>query len=297
MCIRDSLRYGGNYNSTISGRGYLTKAGGLDYVGNELLQSVYAWNELANVMNYIITTTSSDLVNYPAAGTKYTEILRVPNNFSSPASQAIQDEITNLADQIINILAPTGDRFRDAGDALWKNRDYIAEEVALKIQDDYKANINGTDYDFLVMPGYGQPYCERDIKVYILPAVVTDLLTGGNSATQYAIDQYINPSSQIIHVEDQLSAMLDAFEHTKKLAHHAINQTLLTFGTTASSLGISAEYVDDYYVAQYTQIEAYRDTTVTIDTQAPDQSRVSPSHNIWMDTADQLERNLSLIHI
>ena len=305
-CVRDTkeyiakaiiadIRYGGNYNSTISGRGYLTKAGGLDYVGNELLQSVYAWNELANVMNYIITTTSSDLVNYPAGGTKYTEILRVPNNFSSPASQAIQDEITSLSDQIINILAPTGDRFRDAGDALWKNRDYIAEEVALKIQDDYKANINGTDYDFLVMPGYGQPYCERDIKVYILPAVVTDLLTGGNSATQYAIDQYINPSSQIIHVEDQLSAMLDAFEHTKKLAHHAINQTLLTFGTTASSLGISAEYADDYYVAQYTQIAAYRDTTVTIDTQAPDQSRVSPSHNIWMDTADQLERNKHVI--
>jgi len=311
-CIRDTkeyilkaiiadIRYGGNYNSVISGRGYLTKSGGLNYVGNELLQSVYAWDELANVMNFVITTTSTDLEKYPATdGTKYSDILRIPNNFTAPASQSIQDEINGLSNTIIDILCPTGDRFRDGGDAIWKNRDYIAEEVVGYLQDKYRATITGPlgeerEFDFLVMPGYGEPYCVRDIKKHILPAVITDLLTGGNSSVQYVIDQYLNTDDQVLHVEDELSAMLDAFEFTKKLCHHAINQTLLTNGTTASGLGIPANLQDEYYVAVWTDEEAYRDTTVTIDPEAPNQARTGPNHDRLMDAADMLERNKYVI--
>ena len=318
-CIRDTkeyilkaiiadIRYGGNYNSVISGRGYLTKSGGLNYVGNELLQSIYAWNELADVMNYVITTTSTDLVHYgtkvdengDTVPAKYTDILRIPNNFASPASSSVQNEISSLSDTIINILCPTGDRFRDAGDAIWKNRDYISEEVVGYIQAKYSADIQGpvgviNSYDFLVMPGYGEPYCLRDIKKFILPAVITDLLTGGNSSTQYVLDQYINDTNQILHVETELSAMLDAFEYTKKLCHHAINNTLLTQGTTASGLGIDGIYQDDYYVALYTEIEVYRDTTVTIDSQGADQTRSNPDNNKLTDAADMIERNKYVI--
>ena len=105
-CIRDTkeyilkavvedIRYGGNYNSVIAGRGYLTKEGGLNYVGNELLQSIYAWTELANVINFVITTTSADYgTNFN--GTKYTQLLRIPNNFASPASSLVTNEITDL---------------------------------------------------------------------------------------------------------------------------------------------------------------------------------------------------------
>ena len=318
-CIRDTkeyilkaiiadIRYGGNYNSVISGRGYLTKSGGLNYVGNELLQSIYAWNELAEVMNYVITTTNSDLVNYgttvdengDTVPAKYTDILRIPNNFASPASSQVTNEISSLADTIIDILCPTGDRFRDGGDAIWKNRDYIAEEVVGYIQDKYAAEIQGPlgeirTFDFLQMPGYGEPYCLRDIKKFILPAVITDLLTGGNSSTQYVLDQYINQDNQILHVEGELSAMLDAFEHTKKLVKHAINNTLLTQGTTAAGLGIDGRYQDDYYVAVWTTREVYRDTTITIDPQAPDQTRTGPNHDRLMDAADMIERNKYVI--
>lgn len=297
--IVDDIRYGGNYNSVIAGRGYLTKDGGLNYVGNELLQSIFTWTELADVINYVITTTSSDLVNYPAGGTKYSDILRIPNNFDSPASQAIQDEITNLTDQIADILGPTGHRFRDAGDLIWKNRDYIAEETVGYLQNYYQANLSNlaapetiTPYDFLIIPG-GDSACERDIKKHILPAVITDLITGGNSATQYVIDSYIDNNSQIIYIENQLSAMLDAFDKVKQLVLHAVNNTLLTQGTTASEIGVNANLQDDYYVAQYTTRTSYRDTTITIDTKGYDYNDVDSNFNI--DAANLLDANKHVI--
>ena len=290
--VVEDIRYGGNYNSVIAGRGYLTKEGGLNYVGNELLQSIYTWTELANVINFVITTTSADLETFN--GTKYTSLLRIPNNFASPASSLVTNEITDLCNTIADIIGPTGDRFRDGGDAIWKNRDYISEEVVGWLQATYIKDINGNVYDKLVMPGYGEPYCLRDLKQHILPAVITDLITGGNSATQYVIDQYIDPNSQIIHIEDELGPMLDAFDYTKKLVHHAINNTLLSFGTTAAGLGVSPEYQDDYYVAQYTQVPAYRDDTITIDTKGYE-SGSSSDITKNLDAADMLERNKHVI--
>ena len=287
--IVEDLKYGGNYNSVIAGRGYLTKAGGLAYVGNELLQSVYTWTELAEVINYAITTTSADLETYN--GTKYSDILRIPNNFTSPASQSIQDEITGLCDTIADILAPTGQRYRDAGDLIWKNRSYIAEEVVGYIEDKYQRNINGTQYDWLDIPGTN--LCLRDIREYILPAVITDLLTGGNSATQYVLDFYVGANGVVSHVESELSAMLDAFDYTKKLVHHAITNTLLTFGTTASELGVTSDYADDYYVANWTTRQAYRDETITVDPTGYDPQLSTTNQAI--DAANLLEANKKLI--
>jgi len=290
--IVEDIKYGGNYNSVIAGRGYLTKDGGLNYVGNELLQSIYTWTELANVVNYVITTTSGDLETYN--GTKYTELLRIPNNFTSPASTAVTDEITALSNTIADIIGPTGDRFRDAGDMIWKNRSYIAEETVGYLQANYIKEINGTTYDFLTMPGYGDSYCERDIKQHILPAVVTDLITGGNSATQYVIDQYINVNDQIIHIENELGPMLDAFTFIKKLVHHAVNNTLLSKGTTAAEFSVDFEYQDDYYIAQWTDLPAYKDNTLIIDSKGYEGGN-SSDVNKNLDVADLIEANKHVI--
>jgi hypothetical protein len=294
--IIEDIRYGGNYNSVIAGRGYITKTGDLAYVGNELLQSIFTWTEVADVINYVITTTSADLETYN--GTKYTDILRIPNNFTAPASQAIQDEIVLLADTIADILGPTGNRFRDAGDLIWKNRDYIAEETTGYLNDYYSANIlneitqDTTFYDFLEIPG-GDVACQRDIKNHILPAVITDLITGGNSATQYVIDSYLDNNNQIIHVEDEIGAMLDAFNYVKKLVLHAVNNTLLTFGTTASEFGVPTDVQDDYYVARFTTRTAYRDSTITIDTKGYNYN--DPSSNSNIDAANLLDANKHVI--
>ena len=146
FCLRDTeeyiidaiikdLKYGGNYYTTVAAKGYLTATGGLDFVNKELLQTLYTWQKVGEIINFAITTTSTDLEKYE--NVKYTDRLRVPNNFSSPASSNVQNEVTALVDGILNILGPTGARYRDAGDAMWQNRDFIAEEVAAYIPVSY----------------------------------------------------------------------------------------------------------------------------------------------------------------
>ena len=83
------LRNGGNYNVTTTARFYLTK-GGSGFIGNELLQTLYTWDQVADIAKEVVTSTSLDL-----SGT-YSTILRIPNNFSSPASQPVLDEIQAL---------------------------------------------------------------------------------------------------------------------------------------------------------------------------------------------------------
>ena len=130
-------------------------------------------------------------------------------------------------DALLEVLAPTGNRFRDGGTAIWKNRDYIAEETVGYIQDKYAQTIDGTEYDFLVMPTWWL-YCLRDVKEFILPAVISDLATGGTYNIDYVIDQYLDGQNNILHVENELNPMLDAFDISKMLAMKAVNQLLLS---------------------------------------------------------------------
>ena len=86
-CIRDTkdyilgalikdLREGGNYHTIYTARTYLTVGGKLDFIGEEVLQSLYTWNEVIKLAKEIITTTSTTLT-----GT-YTTRYRIPNNLS-----------------------------------------------------------------------------------------------------------------------------------------------------------------------------------------------------------------------
>ena len=108
-----------------------------------ILQSLYTWNEVFKLCETVITTTSTDLSG------EYSTRLRIPNNFSSPASSTVTDEIKLLGDNLLKVVAPNDQRFREGGFQLWKNRDYIAEEVAGYIQDKYQQEINEVTYDFL----------------------------------------------------------------------------------------------------------------------------------------------------
>ena len=298
-CIRDTkdyiigalvkdLRDGGNYNSLYTARTYLEASGKLKHVGNEILQTLYAWDQAFVLSKYVITTTDTDLT-----GT-YTERLRIPNNFASPASQSIQDEFDLLGREVLEVLAPNPDIFRDTGVLIWKNRDYIAEEVAGYILDKYEINLNGTDTQFLVMPGYGQPYCERDVKQFILPAVIADLCTGGTYQTEAVIDQYLDSQNNILHVEHELNPMLDAFDHAKMLAQKAGNNLLLSPGEVSGDFGIPAWAQDDYHTPLFTARGAYRDTTITIDDEGYPQDNVS-NWNRFKDATNAIKANIDLI--
>ena len=298
-CIRDTkdyiigalvkdLRDGGNYNSLYTARTYLEASGKLKHVGNEILQTLYAWDQAFVLCKYVITTTDTDLT-----GT-YTSRLRIPNNFASPASQSVQDEFDLLGREVLEVLAPNPDIFRDTGVLIWKNRNYIAEETAGYILDKYEINLNGTETQFLVMPGYGQPYCERDVKDFILPAVIADLCTGGTYQTEAVIDQYLDSQNNILHVEHELNPMLDAFEHAKMLAQKAGNNLLLSPGEVAADLGAPAWAQDDYHTPLFTARGAYRDATITIDDEGYPQDNVS-NWNRYKDATNAIKANIDLI--
>ena len=298
-CIRDTkdyiigalvkdLRDGGNYNSLYTARTYLEASGKLKHVTSEILQTLYAWDQAFDLCKYVITTTDTDLT-----GT-YTDRLRIPNNFATPASQSIQDEFDLLGREVLEVLAPNPDIYRDTGVLIWKNRDYIAEETAEYILDKYTVDLAGNDTQFLVMPGYGQPYCERDVKQFIIPAVIADLCTGGTYQTQAVIDQYLDSQENVLHVEHELNPMLDAFEYAKMLCMKAGNNLLLSPGEVAGDLGGPAWAQDDYYAPLFTTRGAYRDDTIEIDDEGyPQDSLVSFSR--FADTADMIERNMELI--
>jgi len=298
-CIRDTkdyilgalvkdLREGGNYHTLYTARTYLEVSGKLKHVQNEILQTLFAWDKAADLCNEVITSTSYDLSG------QYTQRLRIPNNFATPASTGVQNEVRALMDALLEVLAPTGNRFRDGGTAIWKNRDYIAEETVGYIQDKYTQTIDGTEYDYLVMPGYGEPYCLRDVKEFILPAVISDLATGGTYNIEYVIDQYLDGQQNILHVENELNPMLDAFDFAKMLAMKAVNQLLLSPGETAASLGFQAAYQDDYYSPVWTARGAYRDETVTIDTEGYPQLTRGVNDR-FIDSVDMIQRNKRLI--
>ena len=298
-CIRDTkdyiigalvkdLRDGGNYNSLYTARTYLEASGKLKHVGGEILQTLYAWDQAFVICKYVITTTDADLT-----GT-YTQRLRIPNNFSSPASQSIQDEFDQLGREVLEVLAPNPDIFRDTGVLIWKNRDYIAEEVAGYILDKYEVDVNGTPTQFLVMPGYGQPYCERDVKQFILPAVIADLCTGGTYNVEAVIDQYLDSQDNVLHVEHELNPMLDAFHHAKYLTQKAGNNLLLSPGEVAGDLGGPAWAQDDYHTPLFTARGAFRDDTITIDDEGYPQNSVS-NWNRYKDATNALKANVDLI--
>jgi len=298
-CIRDTkdyiigalvkdLRDGGNYNSLYTARTYLEASGKLKHVGNEILQTLYAWDQAFVLCKYVITTTDTTLT-----GT-YTNRLRIPNNFASPASQAIQDEFDQLGREVLEVLAPNPDIFRDTGVLIWKNRDYIAEEVAGYIIDKYTVDLQGNPTQFLVMPGYGQPYCERDVKQFIIPAVIADLCTGGTYQTEAVIDQYLDSQDNILHVEHELNPMLDAFEHAKYLCQKAGNNLLLSPGEVAADFGAPAWSQDDYHTPQFTARGAYRDDTITIDDEGYPQDNVA-NWNRYKDATDLIKANIDLI--
>jgi len=299
-CLRDTkdyiigaivkdLREGGNYHTLYTARTYLTKGGELNYIGNEVLQTLYTWDQVGDIINDVLTTSSLDLTG------EYSEKLRIPNNFTSPTSQSVLTEIRTLIDDLLNVIAPTGQGFKDSGVLIWKNRDYIAEEVVGYITDKYTKDMGGTDVNFLNIPGGGESVCERDIKQYIIPGVIADLVTGGTYNVKNVIDNYLDSQDNILHVEHELNPMLDAFEFTKMLCMKAANNMLISPNSTVAELGVPAWVQNgDYYEPLYTTRSAYRDDTITIDTKAWPQASMS-DWNVYYDATQLIKVNKDII--
>ena len=256
ICARDSgyivdaiindLTNGGNYNTVYTAKYYLEKSGALRFIGGELLQSVYAYQKLGEIINSILLDTIT---------AQYSDIINVP--VLSAFNTSVTNEVTSLCDVIADILAPTGDRFRDAGNLLYFNKKYIAEEVAESIEQFFKwtNTSSGVTYDLFTNPNTQK--CVRDLGDYLIPAMITDLLTGGNNATISAFEYYIDANTNILYVEDELLAMYKALEFAKPIAQKAVNNLLYSKNSINTPSGA--------YVALYTTSSAYRDLSIIAD--------------------------------
>ena len=153
-------------------------------------------------------------------------------------------------------LAPNGDRYRDSGDLLHFNKDYIAEEAVGLLDAAFSYTLNNILYQSFAYPGgaTGRDTCKKDIKL-LLDSVISDLQTGGNSNTIRAIENYIATTGGIKQVEDQLLSTMYAFQQVKKLGKLAIINNLYNQGM--------AGLTGDQYAAFWTTEAAYRDATIT----------------------------------
>ena len=174
----------------------------------------------------------------------------------------VKATIDTLLTQFNDILAPTGARYIDACNLIWKNLDYIAEEAVGALDAYFTYEINQVEYSTFSYPGGfidGRAKCLRDTK-FILTNLITDLLTGGNSNMLAALESYVDANRKILHVEDQLTATIYALDYVKFLVHKAITNLLQAQGQVQLS--------EDHYVASYTTRTPYTDLTITHDISA-----------------------------
>ena len=289
VCLRDTKAYiipaiiddliaGGNFQTTIVGRAYIEGSGSLQHIGGEQLQSIYTWREVAKLCIDVITLDETTL-----DGT-YSYKVRVPNYFSSPASSQIQTDIMTLVDDLLDVIGPTGHRFRDGADLIYFNRKAIADESVYYIENKYQVQVGFSTVNKLTIPNRAK--CVRDIRDHILPAIAGDLITGGNFETQAMIDSYLDNETNINYIEDELLAMIDAIEYAKKLAQKAIQGLLI--GRNENPAQVAADF-SDYYQMLYTDESVYRDDTITIDPKAYTGSDRD------LDAANLLEQNAKTI--
>ena len=188
-----------------------------------------------------------------------------PHTFVSATANAVvapgdcvnvKDAVDSLIQLANETLAPTGDRYRDAGDLLHFNKDYIAEEAVGILDADFSYTLNNILYQSFQYPegATGRDTCKKDIGL-LLDSVISDLQTGGNSNVIAAIENYIAVSGGIKQVEDQLLSTIHAFKQVKKLGKLALINNLYNQGIT----GLTG----DQYAAMWTTKTAYRDATIT----------------------------------
>ena len=298
--IINDLRYGGNFNTIVAGRGYLEGSGALKHVNGELLQSIYTWREVGKICIDVITANQDDLTG------EYTDRIRVPNYFSSPASSQITTFITDLIDNMLDVIAPTGHRFRDGADLLYFNRKSIADEAVAMLEEKWLVNIAFYQQSKLTIPN--REKCIRDLRDHIIPAVAGDLITGGNSNIQGIIDSYLDSQEDINYIEGELLPMLDAFEDVKFLCGKALENLLVGRNENIANLtGTNAQTINDFYQYQYTDLPAYRKVydpavnysvdgaEITESTFYPPDPHIFSGTDRALDSANILEANARII--
>jgi hypothetical protein len=247
--IAKDIESGGNENTIRAIESYLGINDEIQHIRLQLLQSLYAHTRLGYYMKQAITgDLTEDNTDNVVVGD-----WGITNDPGGCAN--VKTAIDTLIDLANDMLAPTGDRYRDAADLLYFNRDFIADETVGYIDAALSYVLGNVLYQSFQYPDgvNGRDRCKVDIGL-VIESLITDLLTGGNSNTIKAIEFYVTSRLGINFVEDQVLATLEAYNHVKFLGTKAINNLLYPRSSAVTG---------DQYAAQYTSLAPYRDATIT----------------------------------
>ena len=253
--IVKDLSNGGNRFTTEAAKSYLGANDEIQHIQFQLWGSLFAHKQLGEMSKLAIT---GDL----AAAVQYTDTVVVSDTGVTQDAGGcanVKSAIDNLITTLDDILAPSGDRYKDAADLLIFNTDYIAEEAIGLLEATFFYQLGGSTYRSYEYPGGavdGRLKCIRDAKL-IVSGIAADLLTGGNNATLFTAEKYLDSQLSLDHVEDQLAATIFAWEKIAFLCKKAISNLL----QSANSSQISSSH----YVAEYTTKAAIIDSTITHD--------------------------------
>ena len=249
QAVITDLEKGGNLNTVNAGKFYVTSDGGLQFIKTQVLQSVYAHTVMNSLCKQAVLgtlTTSSYTTQIPIPPVNVTIDVGNCANVCS--------KIDTLWTTINDIISPTGQVYRDAGNQIWFNRDFIATESIGYIDNQFTYSLNGVNYKAFDYPGGTSDTCKRDITDYILPAIISDLVSGGNENTILAISTYVNGTSSISYIKNELLPTVYALEKANQLCQYAVDNWIIT-GTTSTV----------YSGTWASNALKYTDATITVD--------------------------------
>jgi hypothetical protein len=248
QAVISDIENGGNYESISAARFYLDTNGGLRFIERQVLQSVYAHTQMNDLCQKAIIGQLSESPEY----TNRFPIPPVNITYDSGDCADVRSQIDILWNSINDIIATTGQVYRDAGDLIWFNTNFIADECIAHIDSTFTYTLNGILYRAFSYPTGNSETCKRDLVEFILPAIVADLVTGGDVNITNAIKFYIGSGNDIEYVKNELLPTVVALEKANQLCQYAINNWIIS-GTT--------EYNSQYNIST----PKYKDITITLD--------------------------------
>jgi len=213
------LRFGGNSETIRAAEFYRDASGHLDYIGNQLIQSLETFEKVKDLAILAIRNWKT------GASTTYTKEFAtanyvVNNNLLAdpagyPECAFVEATIESLFEQFIDILTNnSGGTKIDAARLIARNFVYIAEEAVGAANDEYP-----------LVPIPNTAKCLRDTQL-ILTAWIKDLITGGNSGSVQATQAYLTNTGAVTFIQDELEKSRYAYEYAKNLAKLAVTNNL-----------------------------------------------------------------------
>jgi hypothetical protein len=248
QAVISDIENGGNYETITAARFYLDVNGGLRFIERQVLQSVYAHTQMNDLCQKAVIGELSETPEY----TDRFPIPPVDITIDLGDCADVRSQIDTLWNSINDVIAPTGDVYRDSGNLIWFNRNFIADESIAHIDSQFTYTLNGVQYQAFTYPGGSSATCKRDLVQYILPSIISDLISGGDANTINAMKFYVGSDDNIEYIKNELLPTVVAMEKANELCQYAISNWIIS-GTT--------EYNSLYGVTT----AKYKDLSITLD--------------------------------